>query len=115
MKIIAMLKRTSGISSEEFRQDYSTRHVEFVWSRLPSEVAAGVERYVQNHVRNPDKAKFDCITEIVFSDPESLKRWNQWYLSPSAADVRADEDRIIDKSERVVYLTDEVPTAQPGE
>jgi len=108
-----MLCRAPGIGKEEFCADLAERHPAFAWERIPDAVAKGVVRYVQNHVTGGD-SPWDCITEILFEDTAALQAWSDWYLSPAAAEVRADEDRVIDKSRRVVVVAEEVPTPQPG-
>lgn len=117
IKIVAMLKRKSDLSFDEFSSYYFDRHAPLCWSLVPPEVSERIVHYVQNHARplggSGSDAPYDCVTEIGFDDREGLRMWNEWYLGPGGAALRADEENFMDTAQRLVVVTDERRPAQP--
>jgi hypothetical protein len=46
------------------------------------------------------------VTEIELDDQAGLDTWTEWYLGPEGKVLRDDEDAFMDKSRRVVVVTD---------
>jgi len=103
LKLIAFFKRKPGVSVDDFRRHWRTRHAELVVKQR------GMRRYVQNHVlpssyRTREPA-FDGVAEAWFDDLDAMRA-----LAPSAeyAAVRADEANFIDAASMGVVLADEL-------
>ena len=110
IKIIAMLKRKSGLTIEEFSRYWREAHAPLANKMLPATVALAQKRYTQNYaVELPGSGEppFDGITEICFNDIESFRKWNDWYFSDDAKPLRDDEDNFMDKSKRVIVIAEE--------
>lgn len=110
IKVVAMLKRREGLTPEEFVAYYAEKHLPLSWRLLPDEVTAIVVHYAQNHARQLDSSSeppFDCVTEIGFADAAGMRTYNEWYLGPHGAEIRADEDNFVDKARSKVLVTDE--------
>jgi len=110
IKIIAMLKRKSGLTIEEFSRYWREEHAPLANKMLPEAVASEQKRYVQNYaVKLPGggEPSFDGVAEICFDGLESLQKWNDWYFSDDAKPLRDDEDNFMDKSKRVIVIAEE--------
>jgi uncharacterized protein (TIGR02118 family) len=110
IKVIAMLKRKSGMTIEEFSRYWREKHAPLADTLLPAEVALEQKRYVQNYaVKLPGggEPSFDGVAEICFNDLESFRKWNDWYFSDDAKPLRDDEENFMDKSKRVIVVTEE--------
>jgi len=110
IKVIAMLKRKNGLTIEEFSCYWREKHAPLANSLVPAAVALEQKRYVQNYaVKLPGGGdpSFDGVAEICFNDLESFHKWNDWYFSDDAKPLRDDEDNFMDKSKRVIIITEE--------
>ena len=110
IKVIAMLKRKSDLTIEEFSNYWREKHAPLANTLVPPGLASEQKRYVQNYaVKLPGGGEpaFDGIAEICFSDLESLYKWNDWYFSDDAKPLRDDEDNFMDKSKRVIVIVEE--------
>ena len=110
IKVIAMLKRKSGLTIEEFSRYWREKHAPLANRLLPEAVALEQKRYVQNYaVEMPGggESPFDGVAEICLNDLESLRKWNDWYFSDDAKPLRDDEDNFMDKSKRVIVVAEE--------
>ena len=102
VKVIAIIKRTAGMSVEAFQQHWRTRHADVV-AELP-----GLRRYVQSHTllagyRKGEPA-WDGIAELSFESTDALRALRG---TPAYAAVEEDETRFIDRSTMVTIVTDE--------
>ena len=74
VKGIVFLKRKSGLSREEFREQYEGVHVPLALSLLPT-----MRRYVRNYITanvisgSAAEPDFDCIAEQWFDDMEGFQ------------------------------------------
>ncbi len=111
IKIVALIKRRSDVTREEFREYYEHRHAPLFHRAIPAEVAGVIRRYVQNHAlqlgRGSTEAPFDCVTEIGFDDIAGMELWTTWYLGEAGKVLRDDEESFMDPRQRVVIVTDE--------
>lgn len=118
VKIVVLIKRKEGMSLQDFRDYYFDHHAALSKRVLPRELAAKITHYAQNHARpigdGTKDQPYDCVAEICFSDLDGVRMWNEWYLGPEGAVLRDDEDQFMDKSKRVVVLTDELEPVQPN-
>ena len=100
-KMIAVLKRKPGMSFEDFRTYYDTRHVPLVKGLMGDNLI----NYVRNYVDSDSpfavgvKLDFDCVTEFHFVDDAAFERAVKAVEHPdNAPKVRADELNFLDMS-----------------
>ncbi len=108
IKLIALIKRRSELTLEEFCTYYEHQHAPLFWASLPPEVDAAIKHYSQDHAvrlgsTEPD---YDCVTEFHFDDLAGLRKWSDWYLGPGGQALRDDEQHFMDTSRRVVIVTE---------
>ena len=106
VKFVAMMKRKSGMTAEEFSQYWYEKHAPLVMEVLP-----GIKRYVQNHaVKLPGRTgepRVDGILELWFEDLESWQRFTDWYFSDDGKVLRDDELKFIDMSTVISFVAEE--------
>ncbi|NLT07679.1 MAG: EthD domain-containing protein [Solirubrobacterales bacterium] len=111
IKVVALLKRKPGLTSEEFSAHYFERHAPLFRAVVPDEVAVGIVHYVQNHAVAVGGGRFeppyDCVTEMGFADRAAMARWKEFYEGPGGEPLRRDEERFMDRDARVVVVTEE--------
>ena len=111
IKIVALLKRRTDVTPEEFCSYYEHQHAPLFARSIPPDVAAAITHYVQNHAvrlgRSGAEPAYDCVTEIGFDDLSGVKLWSDWYLGEEGKVLRDDEETFMDTSQRVVMVTDE--------
>jgi uncharacterized protein (TIGR02118 family) len=105
VKTIALIKRKSGISREEFAKHYEEVHAPLALKHLPM-----IRRYLRNHVvdvpgvEGPD---FDCMTELCFDSVEDALRVVEFVQSDAGQVIRDDEQEFMDTSKNIFFLVDE--------
>lgn len=115
IRIVALLKRRTDLSFDDFVRHYEQRHAPMAWSAM-----AGVERYVRRYIhpmagaaapRHPEPL-VDVITELWVKDAETL---DTVLARLSAADLarslREDEAALFDLGTLTTYLVDECDSA----
>ena len=109
IKIVALLKRRTDVTLEEFCTYYEHQHAPLFARTIPPDVAAAITHYVQNHALQLGQTDppFDCVTEIGFDDLAGMERWTSWYLGAGGKVLRDDEETFMDPRQRVVIVTDE--------
>lgn len=110
IKIIAMVKRKSGITAEEFSRYWYDEHAPFFRTMIPEALIAEKKGYVQNHVvrlASGREPPFDGVAEICFDNLESFRRWNEWYFSDDAKPLRDDEENFMDRSKAIIVVAEE--------
>jgi uncharacterized protein (TIGR02118 family) len=111
IKVIALLKRKPGMTLEEFSTYYFNIHAPLAMSLIPSHVDSQLLRYVQNHAVQPKEgrsgAPYDCVVEMGFVDIEAVHAWRDWYESTEGEVLREDEEQFMDRSARIIILTEE--------
>ena len=109
IKIIAMVKRKSGITAEEFSRYWYEKHAPFGFKVIPEGVLSMQKRYVQNYSLKLGRREppFDGVAEICFDDMESFRKWNDWYFSDDGKALRDDEENFMDKSQTIVVIAEE--------
>ena len=118
IKVIACFKRKPGMTMADFTSYYFDHHAALFRARTPPEVWGGIVHYVQNHAIElgapGQEPPYDCVTEIGFADLAALERWNDWYFGDGGAELRDDELRFMDKTTRVIVVTEQrVPEPFP--
>ena len=109
IKVLAMLKRKSNITSEEFSKYWFEKHGPLALKLQPPSITAGIKYYIQNHAIKLGKSEppYDAVAETVFYDLDSFWKWNEWYFSEAGKPLRDDEGNFMDTSRRVIVITDE--------
>jgi uncharacterized protein (TIGR02118 family) len=98
-KILAFSKRKPGMSPDDFRVYYETRH-----AALVAEVAPSAQCYRRNYLQLEEAANinagdldFDVVTEIEFADRAEFERWFEAMSEPKARErVGADLANFTD-------------------
>lgn len=107
-KLIILLKRKNGMSVEEFRNYYETKHI-----ALTRKITPNMKRYTRNYITpystdlgaNGD-SPFDCVTEVYFDSREDFDDQMK-FLSDNpdrAAELVEDEHNLFDRS-KIWYFT----------
>jgi len=105
IKVMALIKRKSTVSHEEF-----VRHYEEVHAPLALKLFPMIKKYVRNHIITPLGAQepdFDCITEFWFDSPESAQAIVDIRMSAAGKPIRDDEETFMAMSKMVSFLVDE--------
>jgi uncharacterized protein (TIGR02118 family) len=111
IKIIALIRRKDGITPEQFRDYYETRHVPLIRSLLP-----GMKDYRRNFlvwddehaVRGPRQARYDAVTEVWFDDAETFEAFKQAFAEPKIRQrIEDDEDNFLDRDSVEIVVVDE--------
>ena len=106
-KLIFLLTRKQGTSSEQFYDYYETTHREFIM-QMPN-----VENYVRRYLKPlpgmaEDGAPFDAITELWFKDEAAYRGAMKFALSPEfQRAVAEDEEQFLDRSKTRALTVDE--------
>lgn len=115
IKMIVLIKRRADLTLEEFCTYYEQWHAPLAAGAIPSDVAAAIKHYQQNHAlrlgRGTTEPPFDCATEFTFEDRDGLARWTKWYAGEGGKVLREDEEKFMDISKRVIVVTDERPAS----
>lgn len=116
IKVVMFFKRREGLSAEEFRDYYETKHVKLFDGLRET---AGVERYIRRYltpIADPiagivRPSGFDVVMELWFSTREVFETHFKGTQDPKfRAIVEADEARLFDRSQIYANIVDEVDT-----
>jgi EthD domain len=113
-KIMGFLTRKPGMTTEQFREHYITKHAPLVCATSLPQV--GYRRnflmfgdeMVHGHISAPGKIDFDVVTEMEFQDRAHFMAWR---ASRSPADkerVKRDELDFLDMTKLRVAVVDYV-------
>jgi hypothetical protein len=112
IKIVALIKRRSDLTLDEFREYYEHRHAPLFRRVIPLAVSNAITHYVQNHAiplgSGLSDTPYDCVTEIGFDDLAGMRLWSRWYLGDDGKVLRDDEAHFMDTGRRVVIVTESV-------
>jgi uncharacterized protein (TIGR02118 family) len=114
MKLMALAKRKPGLTFEQFREHYETRHAPLARSLLPQ-----IKSYVRNYVRHdlshqsagPEPSgegpDFDVVTEFTFETREDYERLMAAYADPVIQrTIAEDEERFLDRAATRFFIVD---------
>jgi uncharacterized protein (TIGR02118 family) len=98
-KVLAFVKRKPGMSRDEFRVYYETRH-----TALIAELAPPPGTYRRNFLMIGDAANlgaedpdFDVVTEMEFADRGAYARWFEALTAPGSRErLQADQSNFTD-------------------
>ncbi len=111
-KVIGLLKRRPGMSVDEFREYYETKH------RLIGEkyLRGNAERYMRRFTTpvphrvtgEPVEPEHDVILEIWYADREAYEATSKLLRAPDAAkEIADDEERLFDRPRTQFYIVEE--------
>jgi uncharacterized protein (TIGR02118 family) len=109
IKVVLLVRRKPGITREEFRRYYESRHAPLAASQLRSCL-----RYVRNFViedvaGEPD---FDCVTEFWYELDGPWREARDYIASEASRQVLAeDEAKFMDRGSMRVVVVAECETA----
>lgn len=116
LKTITLLKRRPGMSVEDFRNYYESRHVLLGVKYTQPEAL----RYTRRYLSTPgdseaDAPCFDVAMELWFADRESLDRVLARLQQPAiAAEIAADEEMLFDRQQtRFLVVDEEMDSIEP--
>jgi uncharacterized protein (TIGR02118 family) len=114
IKLMVLAKRKPGLTMEEFREHYETRHAPLARRLLPY-----MQGYVRNYVRHdvshspeglegsgtgPD---FDVATEITIASQEDYERLMARLAEPEVQRAIAeDEERFVDRGATKMFFVE---------
>lgn len=105
-KLIFLLTRKRGTSSEQFQDYYETTHRQFIME-MPN-VKNYVRRYLKPLPSMPNNAPYDAITELWFEDEAAYRDAMKFALSPDFQKrVAEDEDMFLERSLTRALTVDE--------
>jgi uncharacterized protein (TIGR02118 family) len=114
IKLIGLMKRKAGMSQEEFVKYWYEKHAPFGQRIVPPECLG--RGYIQNYsltFKPGVDAPYDAVGEIYYDDMAHLQRWIKWYNSEAGKPLRDDEENFMDRSKRVVVITEERVMRKP--
>ncbi len=108
IKSIALIKRKTGLSQEEFIKHYEEVHAPLALKHFPT-----FRKYVRNYVialPGTEEPEFDCITEFWFDDIEGAMAVQETlgdYKTEVGKIFLADEETFQDRGKTRTFLVDE--------
>jgi hypothetical protein len=119
LKMIALLKKRPGMSREEFRNYYETRHAPLILAQQGPNMLEYRRNYLTDDdmIAGFDRGDIDVITEFVYPDRAAFERAFARMYSPEATRVRSeDEEKLFDIDAIRVFMveTRESDCANPG-
>ena len=125
VKLIAMIRRRSDLSPQEFREYYEHRHVPLATRLLP--YFAEYRRNYIDHSKHvvPEHQNdstsgtappldYDVITEFIYASEEDYRQSMAAMADPEIGRIFAeDEARFMDRQSITILFVDEVASAQP--
>ena len=109
IKLMMLVPRRSDMDFEAFRDHYEKRHAPLAEKKL-----GYLKRYVRNYlppIEGQPTPPCDCITELWFEDMEALRL--QGEVSKDDLELRADEDRFMDRSRVRTFIVEEQESEMP--
>lgn len=112
LKMIALMRRKSGTTLEQFREYYETRHAPLAMSFF------NFERYERNFIvpeslgGGKDEAvpsfPYDVVTQMWFRDRADYDRMIEDVRTSDKGDrLKADEENFLDRSSITVFLVEQ--------
>jgi hypothetical protein len=121
MKMVMFFTRKPGLTDEQFREHYETRHAPLAMRLFPffKDYRRNYVRHDLAHARadggfNPPVG-FDCLTELTFRSRADYERMVELMADPAVrSQVIEDEERVFDRGKTVVFMVDELASAIPA-
>jgi EthD domain len=112
IKVVGLMKKRPGMTAEEFRDYYETRHRPIGEKHLKPHVTRYVRRYLKPF-RDPitgfeAEPEFDAVTEMWYRDQAAYDAVNARFAIPAiAAEVAADSEQLFDQSANRYFFVEE--------
>jgi len=105
IKLTMLIRRKQGMTREQFREYYETRHIPLAEAHTPHLV--GYKRnFIVNQFAGEDQ--FDCITEFWFDVKGNYADLRGTLFPPQVTAMMAeDEANFIDRSKSQLFLIEE--------
>ena len=115
IKVVGMLKKNEDLTDEEFRDHYENHHIPLFYEQLNH---PGVKRWFRRYLKpitapitgEIRESGFDAMFEV-WCDREF---YESFFVNPLPEDLRAivvaDEAKLFDVEQTLVYVVDEVDT-----
>lgn len=112
-KVVGLLKRRAGMSTEEFRTYYETYHRVIGEKYLSGYATRYMRRYLNSF---PDpitgaapEQEYDVLLEIWYPDEATFVAVNEQFAKPEVAkEIADDEERVFDRGASRFFYLDEV-------
>jgi hypothetical protein len=111
-KIIGLLKKKAGMSSDEFRHYYETTHRQLGEKYLRNFAIKYMRRYL-TPFPNPltgqtPETEHDVVLEIWYPDRATFEAAHAQFADEDIlAEISADEEKLFDRSAMLFYFVDE--------
>jgi uncharacterized protein (TIGR02118 family) len=108
VKVIAMMKRKSGITPDEFARYWYEEHAPLGLTLLPEEI--DIRGYVQNYAvpsEGDQEPEFDGVVELCLDDMKAFHGWLSWFMREDAKPMRDDEQNFMDSSSVKLVVVEE--------
>lgn len=123
IRLVALLTRKPGTTLEQFRTYYETRHVPLIES-INSHMSGYTRDYIipgtsikGNLADGPGdwSPGYDVVTLVSFASQEDFAKARAAFDKPeNAAAIAADEEKFLDRSAKMIFLTDPTGTSRYG-
>lgn len=114
-KVVALLKRKPGLSLEEFKNYYETRHAPLMTRMQLPELIGYRRNFVDVEggiFSDGERPWFDVITELRFADRAAYERCMKRNAEPEPTRLRnEDESNFLDQSRVHFFFVEEAETA----
>lgn len=111
-KMIGLLKRRPGMSVEEFREYYETKHRVIGEKYLKGHATKYVRRFISGF-EDPATGvaadpEYDVLLEIWYADRAAYEATSKLLSAPeAAAEIAEDEERLFDRPNMRFYFLEE--------
>ncbi len=111
-KMIGLLKRRPGMTVEEFREYYETKHRVIGEKYLKGHASRYMRRFltpIANSITgNLPESEYDVVLEIWYPDREAYEANNKLLGQPDvAAEIAEDEEQLFDRPRNRFFFVDE--------
>ena len=115
VKFICLLRRKEGMSFDDFKAYYETRHSK-LRDAITDDHKSGAIRYQRRYIRPTPHpiaqasagADYDCILELWYPDRATLNADMAWLSRPDIGRVYADDEaNLFDRRFNRSYIIDE--------
>lgn len=116
-KVVALVKRRSGMSVEEFRSYYETQHAPLALSYMPKlcrYFRRFVDRQVDAATGEVTEPGYDSVSEFWFASRKDYEETMQQLATPEIKAVMdEDETKLFDRTKMIILEVDEFESVIP--
>lgn len=119
-KMIGLLKKRPGMSSEEFRDYYERYHRVIGEKYLSGRAVKYMRRYLTGFADvitgEQPAMPYDVVLEIWYPDKQTFDQTNELLAAPDIArEIEEDEKQLFDRSKNAFFYVDEVESVLTNE